>query len=112
MKVSDCKSCVGPGWGPLLDELHAELQVAYPDYEAEQVKEKFGILRVYVTPSEADGIVVRYENRSGHICEECGRPGRLRKGGWLRTLCDECRVARGERDLVGELEQIIVETDR
>ena len=99
MKVTDCKSCVGPGWGPLLDELHAELQAAYPDYQAEQVKEKFGTLRVYVEPWQARDIIGRYEDRSRHICEDCGQPGRLRKDHyWLRTLCDECvAVERRQR---------------
>ena len=29
------------------------------------------------------------EKKSAETCEDCGAPGKLRKGGWLQTLCDE-----------------------
>jgi hypothetical protein len=46
---------------------------------ATQVKEKFGGLRFYYNG------------------EECGKPGELRTGGWMRTLCDEHEAERQER---------------
>jgi hypothetical protein len=39
----------GPGWIPLVEELHAKLIELDPGYALEQVKEKFGTLRVYAT---------------------------------------------------------------
>ena len=59
--------------------------------EAEQVKEKFGTLRFYMTgaSSAASHYVEFAEFQSSRVCEECGCPGTLREDGWLRTLCDE-----------------------
>jgi hypothetical protein len=31
------------------------------------------------------------------ICEECGAPGKLRGGGWMRTLCDKHEEERQSR---------------
>lgn len=84
----------------------------------DQVKEKFGTLRFYYHfdghpqmfhafdflggPSmrfqqqendlqkEIAVAVRKAENRSGTVCEKCGKPGSLRKGPWILTLCDSC----------------------
>ena len=60
--------------------------------EIAQVKEKFGTLRIYVDGSNdfLDGMVNAMELASGYICEDCGRPGTRRSGGWILTQCDEC----------------------
>jgi hypothetical protein len=102
--VTNWKNDVGPGWHPLLDQLHAELSELVPDYKTAQVKEKFGKLRVYVDlPAAAretlgDAIwqvLGKYEDMSGHTCEDCGQPGEVRTSRhWLRTLCDECEARR------------------
>lgn len=62
--------------------------VKYPVIE--QVKEKFGMLRVYVRDTNARqaGMIVLAEELSGVTCEVCGSPGTLRNSSWLRTLCD------------------------
>jgi len=56
-----------------------------------QIKEKFGTLRIYtLNASEAQHSFVSFaEEMSRHVCEECGKPGKIRSGGWIRTLCDE-----------------------
>ncbi len=61
-----------------------------PRYNTTQVKEKFGGLRFYHqgTPSTLR-IARAVEQMSYGVCETCGAPGRLRKGGWARTLCDD-----------------------
>lgn len=59
---------------------------------AVQVKEKFGKLRFYFDGGDETihGMVEMAEYMSGTICEECGKPGKLRTDrGWIRTLCDE-----------------------
>lgn len=71
----------------------------------DQVKEKFGGLRFYYhfesNPDAVDvdqeytkeickeiqGAVDFAESLSFKICEECGNPGKVRGGGWVRTLC-------------------------
>ena len=60
---------------------------------ASQVKEKFALLRFYMTSStdEMQDLIDEYENKSASVCEDCGSlQGKLRNGGWLRTLCDGC----------------------
>ena len=119
MTLIDMENDVGPGWRPLLHELHAQL--AGFRYEALQVKEKWGILRVYIsvdgeehaafditipgagtltgrgkgsdTWDRAMVLVLAAEGKSRVICEDCGEPGVLRTDrSWLRTLCDACNT--------------------
>lgn len=57
-----------------------------------QVKEKFGGLRFYMsaTTEAIHDTIARAAEKSFHSCEDCGRPGKLRRRrGWLATLCDE-----------------------
>ena len=37
-------------------------------------------------------LIEEAETKSATICEDCGKPGKLRSGGWIRTLCDECCI--------------------
>lgn len=59
---------------------------------AAQVKEKFGGLRFYVDNSDeyVRGLISMAEAFSYKTCEVCGQPGRSRRGGWIKTLCDGC----------------------
>jgi hypothetical protein len=64
-----------------------------------QVKEKFGVLRVYCSIRGRN--VERWQRFidfacaiSSRTCELCGRHGALReKGAWVKTLCDSCDAA-------------------
>lgn len=61
----------------------------------DQIKEKWGALRIYFTASEADdgftaGVIRMAEAMSRVTCERCGAAGRIREGGWLMCLCDSC----------------------
>ena len=58
---------------------------------ASQVKEKFGTLRFYYSGGDevVHGMVDLAESMSGVTCEVCGKPGTVRGGGWIQTLCDE-----------------------
>lgn len=82
-------SCVGPGWHsivrPLIERCRKEgISIA-------QIKEKFGGLRFYVHSAPADFLdaIDAAEALSISTCEECGKPGKRRPGGWIKTLCDE-----------------------
>ncbi len=59
--------------------------------QIDQIKEKFGSLRYYYTGGDEyiAGMVDLVEELSTRICERCGKPGKIRTGGWLKTLCDE-----------------------
>lgn len=109
--------CTGDGWFNLIDKLCSFLQFhtdhnGYPQIEATQLKEKFGILRFYFVgynleeeefkkkfpykekPESIEfleGAIAFAESLSGRICEDCGNPGRPNDFGWITTLCDKCR---------------------
>lgn len=74
---------------PVPDKVHQVVAV--------QVKEKFGSLRFYYNggDSKIDGMVRMAESISINTCEVCGNKGKLRRGGWIRALCDE---HAGEKD--------------
>lgn len=56
-----------------------------------QVKEKFGGLCFYFHGGDEyiRGVVDMAEAMSYVTCEVCGSVGKIRRGGWYRTLCDE-----------------------
>lgn len=81
---------VGEGWFGLLKKLIEEAIEAGWDKKLCQSKEKFAGLRFYINaaPPQVHDIISKYENLSFEICEECGELGKVRIGGWMRTLCD------------------------
>lgn len=101
-----CWGFPGDGWYNLIREAAEKLEplivairMEYPqEYfpRAAQVKEKFGTLRFYMSSAteEMDAIIGEAERKSAITCEECGKTGRLREGGWLLTLCDDCGEKR------------------
>lgn len=117
---------VGPGWEPLVDELHKLVQEIDPEIRVAQVKEKFGGLRYYYNLSaeydnEPDpdnpwdetnaqkirNLVSRAESASYWFCEVCGKVGHLRTDRfWIKTLCDEhALTGKNVPTMVQELEQ-------
>jgi hypothetical protein len=60
----------------------------------DQVKEKYGGLRLYFSGGDdyVEGLVSMAEAMSYKICEVCGNKGEPNKGGWISTLCESCRV--------------------
>jgi len=92
----------GDGWEPIIREAASKLEPLIAQYIkdnptdeylpcASQVKEKFGTLRLYLSTGteEMYDIAAEAEDKSRDTCEECGKPGQLRRGGWLKTLCNE-----------------------
>lgn len=74
-----------------------------------QIKEKFGGLRYYADgdiDEQMDGMIDFAESLSYTICEECGAPGKLRSGGWMRTLCDKHEEERQSRYKEMNLERL------
>ena len=113
-QIDKWKDDVGLGWLPLIEVLDRQLRRLDPDYRIEQVKEKFGGLRYYITTSEGCtntdsmyAIIDTIELLSFRICEDCGRPGEERGNGWIRTLCDECEGEKVSGDLVSTRNEII-----
>jgi len=65
----------------------------YTPVTFDQVKEKFGGLRVYYSGGDdyIGGAVSMAEAMSYKTCEVCGNKGEPNKGGWIKTLCESCR---------------------
>ena len=65
----------------------------YYPVKFDQVKEKYGGLRVYFNGGDdyIDGLISMAETMSYKTCEACGNPGKPNDGGWIVTLCDNCR---------------------
>jgi hypothetical protein len=84
---------VGPGWYSLVTTLDEKIAELFPDYEIEQVKEKYGTLRYYCSVDGEDSVhtlIEAAEAASRVTCEKCGAPGKLGSSeGWWRTTCAE-----------------------
>lgn len=115
--------CIGEGWYPIVESLCKNIQrhidwrnetrerllksnpydheipEEVPQVIVQQIKEKFGGLRFYCRGGDDTirGMIEMAEAWAEHACEKCGKPGQLRSGGWMQTLCDEHEVERQER---------------
>jgi hypothetical protein len=95
---------IGNGWNDIILEMHKELnESGYVDYTVRQIKEKFGVLRVYLKCNydkfkEISTIVHKYEFKSSYTCEHCGEVESNKNSknflrnihGYMVTLCDKC----------------------
>lgn len=108
-------SC-GPGWYPLIAQVHLGLCALDIDYEVSQVKQRFGSLRYGAQPQTDDvhvhkmftALVDQAESASMHICESCGAPGIMsvseRRGmDWYQPLCRDCRAVSAASILVASV---------
>lgn len=112
--IEEWKSEVGPGWGTILDLTDNALEQWIPGYQIAQIKEKYGGLRYYFYFPEdfedkynmEDGQSVQEHNErmtqihnfvhamealSYTVCDQCGKPGKLRSSGPYSSfvLCEE-----------------------
>ena len=103
------------GWFDLIDTLCGKIQSHidwrsknFQDIEqleelqvvAEQVKEKFGGLRFYVSGGDdtTNAFISFAETMSHKICETCGNPGKQQGDkGWIHAACDPCFEKRAWR---------------
>ena len=89
------------GWYNILNQLMSQIQhhIDWKNRDTEvvqqvtldQVKEKFGTLRVYYSGGDdyIRGLVSMAQAMSGSTCEVCGNAGKFRGKGWFYTSCDE-----------------------
>ena len=93
---------VGPGWWGILDKYVPQFVASNPACNL-YIKEKYGVLRIYVTGkvkflNAFEQMAEEAELESETICERCGAPGRLRTNlPWIQTLCDRCLEADFEQ---------------
>lgn len=94
------------GWNGIVEEMlgktEAFLTKKYAEegkpefpFQIDQMKQKFGTLRIYVTGcyDEIFEFINEAEDRSHETCETCGNQAVLHcaKGGWwLHTFCPKC----------------------
>lgn len=95
---------VDRGWYPLIAEVDRQLSSLDPNYVVHQVKQKFGTLRYYCSPSgdepspetlgAFDSITEEAERASTVICERCSREKsslcHQADGLHVKTLCSTC----------------------
>ena len=91
----------GDGWYNILNQLMSQIQhhIDWKNRDTEvvqqvtldQVKEKFGTLRVYYSGGDdyIRGVVSMAQAMSGSTCEVCGNAGKFRGKSWFYTACDE-----------------------
>jgi hypothetical protein len=62
----------------------------YSPVKFDQIKEKFGGLRIYHYGGDdyAKGLIDMAEAISYKICEVCGNKGYPNKSGWIKTTCE------------------------
>ena len=95
LTIPEVCSCVGPGWHGIIARLIVDLEKLGWNGEIQQVKEKWGGLRFYVsTDSHAiKDRIFEAESESIKTCEECAKPGEIRSvGSWLKCVCEEHSV--------------------
>lgn len=75
----------------LLEAEYLPIPDPVPWPRVEQIKEKFGTLRYYITylPEGLDSAVNLAERLSEYTCQRCGAPGKMREGPWVSVLCDD-----------------------
>lgn len=79
-----------------LEKNDPEKLASEPEYfpvKFDQVKQKYGGLRLYFSGGDeyVEGLVSMTEAFSYQVCEVCGNKGEPNKGGWISTLCTNCR---------------------
>jgi hypothetical protein len=88
-----------PGWYPMVEKLLLDIRALPKDdglVRINQIKEKFGGLRVYVEVSGSGdfkervrGMIEQAEMTAYRTCEFCSNPGVLRSAGWMRVTCEK-----------------------
>ena len=84
------------GWEPIVEKLIDDLLFVDPKIKIDQVKEKFGELRVYVERGSDDtweaicDLIHEAEENCENACQRCGKPGQFRnRNGWYYVACEE-----------------------
>lgn len=93
----------GIGWYDILDGLFSKIKDLglpsgeYGPLKVDQIKEKFGTLRVYMNyyDERVESLIDAAEVESARTCEYCGKEGDLDSRGWWKTVCVDHRQKDG-----------------
>jgi rubrerythrin len=92
----------GDGWYQIIYDLCTKIKEE--DVHFTQIKEKFGLARVYVDnwTDEVSKAINEAEDQSAITCEYCGTQENVsQEGSWIKTLCPFCR-GKKNGDLGGQ----------
>ena len=88
-----------PGWYPMVEKLLLDIRALPKDdgiVRINQIKEKFGGLRVYAEVSGSGdfkervrGMIEQAERTAYRTCEFCSNPGVLGTAEWMRVTCEK-----------------------
>lgn len=87
----------GAGWAKIINDFCQKTEAylkTHPleDFRVDQIKEKFGGLRIYFSPydEQINTLQERAELLSRKTCEICGKRGKLNTNRhWIKTLCNK-----------------------
>lgn len=97
------RTAIDAGWVDLVIEAFDELIKVGWNRQLSQVKQKFGMLRIYLASqggrdmTDMRGVIEKYETKSASVCEKCGTHGASRDTGdttstpWIITSCKSCQ---------------------
>ena len=111
---------IGPGWFDILNELceqyQAIMDVTGIKINFQQIKEKYGSARFYISYDCSNhklandeqcstwGDIIHQlesaaEDKTDHICEECGvyYEKKANEGGWIYGTCEKCSEIRNKK---------------
>lgn len=82
---------VPKAWHPIVLKLIDDLFAAGWDGRLDQIKEKFGSLRFYISIGNAEiwNLIEAAEAATESICQYCGKPATKVNGGWITYVCDD-----------------------
>lgn len=90
------------GWHPILKEAFEKLFALGWDGSIDQIKEKFGTLRLYIGNEtyEMPPVIMEAEEKSCRTCQDCGAQGaKIHPGwSWFLTQCHDCNKKREEEE--------------
>lgn len=95
----DWLNCIPEGWEEIGRQMIAECEAIDPSYQIEDLKEKWGELRVYSYIEDYDDIKRKnkieavenkYIQQSAKTCCVCGKPATRISTGWICPYCDDC----------------------
>lgn len=95
-----CGISIGKGWVPIFEEFLQEITINGYEVHFQQVKQKFGDLRIYFDSpnrAEVDVLLNAAEKKCSETCELCGQAaGKGNHDGWAAVLCGPCVKERKE----------------
>lgn len=98
--------CIPQGWEEIGRQMITECEAINPTYTIEDLKEKYGSMRVFsycqswynnelIETNHNDSHIIdeienKYEKLSEHTCCNCGAPATKISTGWILPWCDSC----------------------